>query len=485
MGGFDDEMAHHYEAEDIDDEENTLQNRDPEERQQIEEEIEDLLETVPQLAEDYRILDQLGTGTFSSVYKAIDLKYQQMDNSPWHGNHPPESSAHYQSIPLTSRAYVAIKRIYVTSSPERIRNEISILEDCRGCRHVSQLITAFRERDQVVVVMPYQRNVDFREYYLDLTFPLIKDYFRCLFRALRDVHARHIVHRDVKPANFLFDPKTGVGTLCDFGLASRIDYYAFTGQCNHTSPTSTNPQPRIKIPDELNVELIQTMQRDARKRSQWPADRVGSLTHDPRPHSKANRAGTRGFRAPEVLLKCNEQTGAIDIWAAGIILLFFLCGRFPMFQSADDVEALLEIATIIGRKEMEHRVIITNIPSLQTQGVTWSDFCRRPNPDISTSSPPALDLMLDLASRLLDPDCTRRYSARDALSHPWLLEGQANDDEYFPHPFGEGSCGHLHFRDIVTDEPCAIVNGCTVKLLAGEGIAIGNLPCNVHKTVNW
>ena len=40
----------------------------------------------------------------------------------------------------------------------------------------------------------------------------------------------------------------------------------------------------------------------------------------------------------------------MDVWAAGIILLFFLTGKFPLFQSSDDVEALMEIAAIIGRK---------------------------------------------------------------------------------------------------------------------------------------
>ncbi len=44
---------------------------------------------------------------------------------------------------------------------------------------------------------------------------------------------------------------------------------------------------------------------------------------------------------------------AIDVWAAGMILLFFLSGKFPLFQSNDDVEALMEIASIIGRKQME------------------------------------------------------------------------------------------------------------------------------------
>jgi cell division control protein 7 len=44
---------------------------------------------------------------------------------------------------------------------------------------------------------------------------------------------------------------------------------------------------------------------------------------------------------------------AVDMWSAGMILLFFLAGKFPLFQSNDDVEALLEIACIIGRRRME------------------------------------------------------------------------------------------------------------------------------------
>jgi cell division control protein 7 len=158
------------EGEDVDapgetDEAMTIYLKPAEEREEIQLEIANLLAAVPQLSEDYKIVDRLGTGTFSSVYKAVDLWYHtKWDNRPWHGYHTPSSSAYYQSAPYPkgSKVFVAIKRIYVTSNPERIRNEISIMEDCRGTRHICQLITAFRHHDQVVAIMPYNRNEDFR-----------------------------------------------------------------------------------------------------------------------------------------------------------------------------------------------------------------------------------------------------------------------------------------------------------------------------------
>lgn len=39
---------------------------------------------------------------------------------------------------------------------------VSLTFHCRGCRFVSQLITAFREEDQVIIVLPYHQSDDFR-----------------------------------------------------------------------------------------------------------------------------------------------------------------------------------------------------------------------------------------------------------------------------------------------------------------------------------
>lgn len=43
---------------------------------------------------------------------------------------------------------------------------------------------------------------------------------------------------------------------------------------------------------------------------------------------------------------------ALDMWSAGIILLAFLTKRFPLFNSNDDTEALLELMMVFGKKRI-------------------------------------------------------------------------------------------------------------------------------------
>ena len=156
-----------------------------------------------------------------------------------------------------------------------------------------------------------------------------------------------------------------------------------------------------------------------------------------------------------------------------------------------------------------------------------------------------LEDALDLLNKLLDPLATNRITPRGALAHPFLKihrhggpaewGEEPDDDEFFPHPFGEGICGEWHFRDEVTEEPFVRVeedcecdeceDECedgeeageeggregeeeeegeedkegrretrrkargrrrrrveeVLTLVAGEGIAIGRQPCEFHK----
>lgn len=111
-------------------------------------------------------------------------------------------------------------------------------------------------------------------------------YFKSLFNALSHVHRSKIIHRDIKPTNFLYDYSRGRGVLVDFGLAEREGTESSYCPCQSQRKRGYN--------------LLAT--------TQPPPLSTGYIKNDNRPSQRANRAGTRGFRAPEVLLKCTSQT---------------------------------------------------------------------------------------------------------------------------------------------------------------------------------
>jgi cell division control protein 7 len=318
--------------------------------------------------------------------------------------------------------YVAIKKIYVTSSPSRILNELDLLNDLRGFDSVCPLITAFRHTDQVVAVLPYFKHTDFREYFRNMTVDDMRIYFRSLFRALAAVHSKGIIHRDIKPTNFLYEPEKKRGVLVDFGLAEREGVDSKPCMC-----ADREEHRRRRVANSVAGNM-------------GPSN--GYPKNDSRPSRRANRAGTRGFRAPEVLLKCTDQTSKIDIWSAGVILLTILSKRFPFFNSADDVEAMIEIATIFGTKKMRttgylHGVMFeTNIPTIGNAGfslekiILWST-CRNDSGKDGKEDPLTDEekSAVRFLERCFELDPNKRISAEEALEHDFLREEVYSEDE--------------------------------------------------------
>ena len=151
----------------------------------------------------------------------------------------------------------------------------------------------------------------------------IADYMRLLFEALAHIHRNQTIHRDIKPSNFMFCPRTSSdppqALLVDFGLAQNT-------QDMNVSKDVANIWRKADHRASDYAKVMRNMRT--------AADDWGTVFHkDVRPSIKAQRAGTRGFRAPEVLLKVFHQDYAIDVWSSGVILLTLLTRRYPSYDN--------------------------------------------------------------------------------------------------------------------------------------------------------
>ncbi|RKP27960.1 cyclin-dependent protein kinase [Syncephalis pseudoplumigaleata] len=343
-------------------------------------------ENFPLLAQQYRLLRKIGEGTFSVVFKAQDLLGRTLKENRW-------------QLPPASLRYMAIKCIHVTSAPERIHSEISKLVALRRAPSVAPMLDAFRYEDRVAIVLPYIKHIDFRSFYPTCSLDDIRHYMYALLLSLRDTHKAGIVHRDVKPTNFLYDHHRRRGFLVDFGLA-QVRRGGIHKPLYPPTPSTIVGTPRSE------------------------SNQLGYLLRDSRPTVRADRAGTRGFRPPEVLLKVEHQTTALDIWAAGVIMLCLLTGRYPFFNSSSDAEALLEITCVHGQMAIKtmaakyHRSFHCTIPSMRNHPTEFTRLIRLLNED----RPDFLDSKaIDLLEQLLKVDPAERVSAADALSHPFFV----------------------------------------------------------------
>ena len=101
----------------------------------------------------------------------------------------------------------------------------SINDYFRGIEGVSNIIgcVAHLSTGNVSVIMSYMDSISFKEFAQEMTLEQTIFYFRSLFQALKNVHEKGIIHRDVKPNNILYHPVNNTFLLIDFGLAQMVN----------------------------------------------------------------------------------------------------------------------------------------------------------------------------------------------------------------------------------------------------------------------
>ncbi|KAG4384497.1 hypothetical protein GLYMA_13G289800v4 [Glycine max] len=124
---------------------------------------------------------------------------------------------------------------------------------------------------------------------------------------------------------------------------------------------------------------------------------------------------SRYYRAPELIFGATEYTTSVDIWSAGCVLAELLLGQ-PLFPGENQVDQLVEIIKILGTPTREEiRCMNPNYTDFRFPHIKahpWHKvFHKRMPPEA-----------IDLASRLLQYSPKLRYSAVEAMAHPFFEE---------------------------------------------------------------
>uniref|UniRef100_A0A5K3ET19 non-specific serine/threonine protein kinase n=1 Tax=Mesocestoides corti TaxID=53468 RepID=A0A5K3ET19_MESCO len=325
----------------------------------------------------FDVIDRKGQGTFASVFTVRDKSF-------------PDSGI------------FAMKMIVPTVELRRVENELRALRQLNGKHGIIKMLSAMRVRDHIFILMPFIDYVAFSSYYLSLNEKEIRRYLLHLLRALEHVHRYGIIHRDIKPTNFLLDRRSQRYTLVDFGLA----HSQFDGDLDRNwnpllasqnvynlkrrrpswqddvsghflergSPLLFTPTPSLDKPSTVKSRVCPRLSTSCLSSNTGGPSHVSSpsilnpveeqcgcgnrlaICRGCRGFPKApavRRGGTLGFRPPEVMLRCVTQTTAVDLWAVGVIFLSFLTGRYPFIKVEDDLEVLHSFSHLLGYERMQ------------------------------------------------------------------------------------------------------------------------------------
>lgn len=305
----------------------------------------------------YMKIEKIGEGTYGVVYKATDKET---------GN------------------IVALKKIRLEAEDEGVPStairEISLLKELQHVNIVN-LMDVLHEESKLYLVFEYL-DQDLKRFLDNLganvSRIILKSYVFQLIRGIAFCHAHRVLHRDLKPQNILLD-RTGMLKLADFGLARAFN-----------------------LP-------------------------VRTYTHE---------VVTLWYRAPEILLGGKKYSTSVDVWSIGCIFAE-IATRRPLFPGDSEIDQLFRIFRCMGTPTEETWAGISNYPDFKRTFPRWEAQpissvlearARRAahhhhnTEDINNMKIANIlcPLGLDLLTKMLVYQPSKRISAREALNHPYF-----------------------------------------------------------------
>jgi len=259
----------------------------------------------------YKLLKDVGLGTFGRVVQAIDLN--QLDRKDRDRDRDRDRKKTRMEDTVAIKIVRSVKRYH-----ESALIEADIVKDVnsRGGRGQSLIAVMLRQFDLpqghcCLVFECLGRSLyDFMKVHGFKPFPLfcVRDFARQLLDALDFIHSFGLIHTDLKPENILLKHNKERPYRCPDGSDQQV-------------PASTS----IKLID------------------------FGGATYDR--DKKSTVINTRQYRAPEVILGLGWSFPS-DLWSAGCIIAELYKGGL-LFETHDNSEHLALIERIIGRLPLD------------------------------------------------------------------------------------------------------------------------------------
>lgn len=251
--------------------------------------------------------------------------------------------------------------------------EVKYLQELRH-PNVIELIDVFMSQDNnlnlVLEFLPCDLEVLIKDQSVVFKSADIKLWLLMTLRGLHHCHRNFILHRDLKPNNLLLAPD-GQLKIADFGLARAF------GNAN----------------EDFTPKVV-----------------------------------TRWYRAPELLFGAKHYTGAVDMWAVGIIFAELML-RTPYLPGKDDIDQLDVTFKALGTPTEQIWPNVSNLPMYNALRVYPPPSRQELRNRFSAATEKALDLMISMTQ--LDP--SRRCDLTRALLHEYFTESPlATEPEDLP-----------------------------------------------------